>query len=64
LKQFAVIQDSEDFIQCIAICTDYFQAVGRAYDFAAELTKGKGEVTPLYELGGTDRRQLNGSLRR
>ena len=54
--QFTVVQVSEDFVQCIEICTDIYQAIGHAYVFASDLVDGaeggKGSVTPLFDLEG------------
>lgn len=54
--QYAVVQVSEDFVQCIEICTNIYQAVGHAYAFAFDLVDGsedgKGSVTPLFDLEG------------
>lgn len=54
--QYAVVQVSEDFVQCIEICTDIYQAIGHAYAFASDLVEdsedGKGSVTPLFDLEG------------
>lgn len=56
MNQFAVIHVDEDFVQCVGIYTDYFRAVGKAYDYASELAtgtdEGNGEATPLFELEG------------
>ena len=54
--QYAVVQVSEDFVQCIEICTNIYQAVGHAYAFASDLVDGsedgEGSVTPLFDLEG------------
>lgn len=54
--QFAVIRVSNDFVQCIGICTNRYEAVGRAYMCASDLVgdpdNGKGSVTPLFALEG------------
>jgi len=56
LRKFAVVHFDNDFVSCIGICSDYFQAVGIAYDYATELATqtddGKGTVTPLFDLEG------------
>jgi len=51
-KVFAVVHYSEDFVQCIGVYGDYYKAVGRAYDFAADIAEDKGTVSTLWELEG------------
>ncbi len=54
--QFAVIRVSNDFVQCIGICTNRYEAVGRAYMCASDLVDGsedgEGSVTSLFDLEG------------
>ena len=54
--QFAVVRVNDDFVQCIGIYTNLYEAVGRAYMCASDLVDdsedGKGSVTPLFALEG------------
>ena len=54
--QFAVVRVNDDFVQCIGIYTNIYEAVGRAYMYAYDLVDvsedGKGSVTPLFALEG------------
>lgn len=57
MKQYVVVHFEKDYIQCIGIFTDYFQAVGKAYAYATEFVKTgsanrNGDVTPIFGLEG------------
>lgn len=54
--QFVVVRVSDDFVKCIGICANRYEAVGCAYMCASDLVDdsedGKGSVTPLFDLEG------------
>lgn len=54
-KKYVVIDVSNDLTGCVAICSDCYSAVGKAYDYASELIgseNDKGTVTPIMETNG------------